>query len=31
VPVMPQWSPVEKFGGYARLPEGAAGCGCAVI
>ena len=31
VPVMPQWSPVEKFGGYARLPEGALGCGCAVI
>jgi predicted amidohydrolase YtcJ len=31
IPVMPQWSPVEKFGGYARLPEGALGCGCAVI
>ena len=31
LPVMPQWSPVEKFGGYARMPEGALGCGCAVI
>ena len=31
IPVMPQWSPVEKFGGYARMPEGGAGCGCAVI
>ena len=31
VPVLPQWSPVEKFGGYARLPEGVTGCGCAVI
>jgi predicted amidohydrolase YtcJ len=31
VPLMPQWSPVEKFGGYASLAPGAIGCGCAVI
>jgi hypothetical protein len=30
IPVMPQWSPVAKFGGYANPPEGA-GCGCAVF
>jgi len=30
LPVMPIWSPVEKFGGYAVLPS-AIGCGCAVI
>ena len=31
VPVMPQWSPVAKFGGYAALPAVAGGCDCAVF
>ena len=30
LPVMPLWSPVEKFGGYADAST-FAGCGCAVI
>jgi predicted amidohydrolase YtcJ len=31
IPVLPAWSPVEKFGGYVRLAAGGVGCGCAVF